>query len=299
MKEEQNESNLCRVGNDLESEFYGNGSFIKICRINGEQSNSIYLRKILFYYLRESYLKAVQMIFYNEKTKSNVYTQPRIFGIHNTVEDKIIDEYEFTFSKDDKISKLEGTLDSNKIVSVTIQTTNGQYISVHPNIYNKAKITKTIDNSDIKIHIEDSNKFVIDFISEGKEFEGFNMGWNTKYINFIDIIYSKSLNKLERKLSLTDSSEHDITYYNQSFLPVNKSDLFGNCYSNTMIVDDYLRIQNICNNIDLMKIYSITVYYDKYINCIEIEYINKHTNEKYKLLHVGSESKINIYLNTL
>ena len=37
---------------------------------------------------------------------------------------------------------------------------------------------------------------------------------------------------------------------------------------------------------------SIVIYYDKFINCIEVEYTKIETGEKLKYVHCGLESKI-------
>lgn len=37
---------IYRVGDDMESEYFGNGTFSKLCRVNNEKNSSIYLKNL-------------------------------------------------------------------------------------------------------------------------------------------------------------------------------------------------------------------------------------------------------------
>jgi len=103
-------NNICRIGNELETEFYGNGSFLKYCRYNNEAADFIYLKKIIIYSIRDSYIKAIELVFFNDKLKEYMHTDPKIFGIHNTFDNKILDEQEFILNKGEVITKIEGII---------------------------------------------------------------------------------------------------------------------------------------------------------------------------------------------
>lgn len=162
----------------------------------------------------------------------------------------------------------------------------------------KAKKTNK-DDKKKKAKIAETN-FSFEFLSNGKIFEGFNVGFNSNHVNNIDFIYRvESIEYIEKNLlfeskqnELVDYSDFDDNVINcNSFL--NKSSCFGKENEKTLIEDDYNNIVNrFKRQIDDYYISSLTVYYEKFVNSIEIEYVNKFNDEKLKLSHSGLESKI-------
>lgn len=309
-------TSIYKIGNDTESENFGNGSFLKhTTNQNGKIVQGIYLKNITFYFLRKSYLKAIQLTFFNNNTKEVITTNPKIFGILGSLnQNSVIDEIYLDLDQDEQINQVDGNLSNKRINYFEIHTTKGKFIKLGGeyeedffNNYNNKNVKKIInskfsnDESELRpiTKKEKSIRFHFEFLTNGKVFGGFNIGWNSSGINFIDFLYTnKSVNYIEKKYfhqinkELADES-YNVYNLEESSSFVYKSELFGFNNIDTYLENDFIKLVNKLNKeVGYYHISFLTVYYDKYINCIEIEYSNSSGTEKIKFAHTGRDGKI-------
>lgn len=309
-------TSIYKIGNDTESENFGNGSFLKhTTNQNGKLVQGIYLKNITFYFLRKSYLKAIQLTFFNNNTKEVITTNPKIFGILGSLnQNSVIDEIYLDLDQDEQINQVDGNLSNKRINYFEIHTTKGKFIKLGGeneedffNNYNNKNVKKIInskfsnDESELRPinKKEKSIRFHFEFLTNGKVFGGFNIGWNSSGINFIDFLYTnKSVNYIEKKYfhqinkELADES-YNVYNLEESSSFVYKSELFGSNNIDTCLENDFIKLVNKLNKeVGYYHISFLTVYYDKYINCIEIEYSNSSGTEKIKFAHTGRDGKI-------
>lgn len=255
----------------------------------------------------------MQLVFYNTEINDYVFTNPKVFGNsdcnYNNNDSRIIEETTLDLAKSEQIYLIKGKLLGSFIVHLEIQTSKGQYISVNCS----EEALNFLATQDLSLNLtkqssksmkrkkkkQVTKEFYFEFLSNGKIFDGLNAGWNSNHINFMDFIYKvEDLEMIEKKLLaenykvLADYSDFDDALINE-VAPINKSSCWGKENDYTVYEDDYHKIVMKLNKmIDDYQISSITVYFDKFINCIEVEYRNKYSDEKLKLAHSGLESKL-------
>lgn len=267
------------------------------------------------YYARGKCLKAISLMFYNDLTNKDIYTEPPIFGNEKPDENEVIDKCMLTLEKKEAIYRIdvksERTTDFSKIIELNILTTYGQFIEVNQNCFKileeiMEKDKPNLNKQDTKSQAQSSNNvynckiesksFTYQF--ENKIFEGIYVGWTKSCISYFDFLTTKGLGIAGEKVDLLDQSGYDITNFNTEFKPLIKSDLYGYINRKSVINDDYFRLMDIDSS-GKKTISSITVYHDKFINGIEIEYCDWSTGQKTKLKHIGTESKSNAFNNSI
>ena len=292
---------IYRIGIDTESEFFGNGIFSKICRIKGKKTNIVYLKSIIVYYTRDSEVKAIQLIFFNHNTKEIIHTTPKVFGSFESNNNKIIDEITLDLERTEHIYQIKGKAIEGRIVHFEIHTSKGQFIKVGGE--NEDDSNCSVVSKETKKKLDKKNlktaKFLFEFLSNGRLFEGLNVGWNKSHVNFIDFMYKNEdieeienflLNE-EKKSELTDYSNFEIGALFDELPIINKSIIYGRFNNNTYYEDDYIKVQQIPKNLEDYYISNISIWYEKFLNCIEIDYTSKKNSEdKFRFTHTGTES---------
>lgn len=259
------------------------------------------------FYARGKYLKAIKLVFFNDLINKEIFTDPPVFGNEKQDENEIVDKCMLTLEKKEAIYQItvksERTQDLSKIIELNILTTYGQFIEVNQYCFKlleeiMEKDKPNLNKQDTKSNAQSSNNiynckiesksFTYQF--ENKIFEGMYVGWTKSCISYIDFLTTKGLGIAGEKTELVDQSGYDITNFSREFNPMIKSVTFGYINQKSIIYDDYMRIMEIDNS-GKKTISSITVYHDKFINGIEIEYCDWSTGQKSKLKHIGTESK--------
>lgn len=160
-----------------------------------------------------------------------------------------------------------------------IYTTKGQFLKLRP-------------GSDIS---QSQHNFIQEYCHNLKLFDGFIVGWNDNNINYIEFL-NREISQIPLEIQESISKKLDTTkntnlYYNKScHRSIYKTNLYGQGNQESVIEDDYKRLFA-QNKGAIISISCVIVYYDKYINCIEVEYQDFSSNDKFKICHIGSNSK--------
>jgi len=226
------------------------------------------------FYERDNYLIAIQFVFTDQKTLTESFTDPKIFGPVNTYyTTNVIDEITLNFQEEEEIYLINGYYENDKIYNMGIYTTLGQFVE--------------FGRTNLKPN------FSWEFYYNLRNFDGFIVGWTNQNINYLGSLSVEKTNikNADENIILTDT-----TYDSKCYLvePIYLSTIYGKISPNTSIEDEIMKL-NIMNEIKLGTIYlsSVLIYYDKYINCFEVEYTKKENGEKLKYTHVGIETKKN------
>lgn len=214
-------------------------------------------------------------------------------------------------------------MDNHELTYFKVQTTYGQYINIEPTSIDSFSSCQhfiyNIDDKNIqslnKVNTDDNNSkecsFSFNFIENCQIFDGINVGWNRNNVTFLDIVIN-SIGNIDINTNneftnnelmsfntdyLENYSGYDIVDYNTHFNPIYKSKILGSINSNTIIQNNYYRLFKYFNNLDKLNISSISVYYSKFINSIEVEYENTDNLDKFKLHNTGNKSNFLIFTN--
>ena len=205
-----------------------------------------------------------------------IYTDPKIIGPANYVSNKIIDEIILDLSQEEEIYLIKGTFDASKekqkIIKMSIYTTLGQFIE-----FGKPSV--------------DIN-FVWEYYFNLRYFDGFIIGWNEKNINYISsLVVEKQNSSLEEKNIILSDSTYESRLFNVEPIYLTKS--YGKTDSYTIVDDDLIKLNlyNLAKE-GIIYISEIIIFFDKFINSFDIEYTNRHSGEKFKAIHCGSDSII-------
>ena len=214
-----------------------------------------------------------------------IYTNPKIFGpsnidtisISNPSSCNIIDEIVLELADDEEIYLIKGLFEKgkggkkNQITKMGIYTTFGQFVE-----FGKSPL---------------EYNFTWEYFFNLRFFDGFIIGWNDRNITYLASLVVEKLqaNYDEKNIVLTDT-----TYIRSYFVePMYLSPRYGTIDANTFVIDDLtkMKLLNDIQSNDPWYISEIAVYFDKMINCVEVEYTNRKSLVKVKSCHMGNESK--------
>jgi hypothetical protein len=249
--------------------------------MNKEKERGVRISKLKLFYERDECLIAIQ--FYMQEYKNMILnnhdyilTENQVYGpVDSYITTKVIDEIILNFSPDEEIYLIKGNYNSGdkRIIKLAIYTTFGQYVE-----FGK----KTVEFN-----------FSWEYYFNLRYFDGFIIGWDEKHINYLASLVTERSSILNKEDNEGNIQLKDTTYetYLLNVEPVYLSDKYGKIDPYTTILDDleFLRISQSVKDGEIY-ISEITCYFDKFINCLEIEYTNRRTEEKYKANHTGTES---------
>lgn len=268
------------IGNSVNAMNLFYYSLKKYC-IGNEENNqnlNLYLEKIKFFYERDECLIAIQFIMKNKDTGEASFTDSKILGPVDTyITSKNIDEITLTLDKDEEIYLIKGGFNvcDNRIVKLSVYSTFGQFMEFGVNAHGNNLLN-----------------FSWEYYYNLKHFDGFIVGWDDKKINYLAMLINE---KPQNQSDNVQVNLNDTTYesYAVNFDPIYLSATYGK-------IDAYTTVNNDLENLNIFKkpfyISEITVYYDKFINYIEVEYTHAMTGEKLKSVHSGTESKL-LFIN--
>jgi hypothetical protein len=259
------------------------------------------------YYERDECLLAIQFILKDYKASEEkgvdvlIYTDPKIMGpIDTYTAKKHIDDITLTLAPDEEIYLIKGHFDSGKTESGKLSTqmmnSSHNHLTSNNNSNLKSRIVRMTIYTTYGQYVEfgksslDFN-FSWEYYFNLRYFDGFIVGWNESNINYLaSLIIEKPPSTQDDANPYLSDTTYESRLYNID--PIFLTARYGRVDAYTTLEDNLQKF----NLLQLAKdgevyISDISVYYDKFINAIEIEYTNKKTGDKVKSTHVGSESK--------